>query len=379
MNKNIYLDHAATTPMNEEVIKTMTKAMENHYENPSSIHQLGKKNHVLIEQARERMAESIGAKAEEIVITSGGTESDNMAIIKTAEKYRYRGNHIISTMIEHPAVLNPLKKLEEKDFEVTYLPADKNGQIKLEELKKAIRPDTILISVMYVNNEVGSLQPIKEIGQFLSNEHPEIIFHTDAVQAYGILNIDVEELNVDLLSVSAHKMNGPKGIGFLYIRKGLKLDALLLGGAQENERRGGTENLPAILAFAKAIEINEENKVKQYEKISKLKEYFIKSLEATEINYSINCENKDNAPHILSISFEEIKSELLLIQLDLNNIAVSAGSACTAGSLEDSHVLQSIFGDKAREVKHTIRFSFGASNSYEEIDRVIEKLKKYAK
>ena len=379
MNKNIYLDHAATTPMNEEVIKMMTKAMENHYENPSSIHQLGKKNHVLIEQARERMAESIGAKAEEIVITSGGTESDNMAIIKTAEKYRYRGNHIISTMIEHPAVLNPLKKLEEKDFEVTYLPADKNGQIKLEELKKAIRPDTILISVMYVNNEVGSLQPIKEIGQFLSNEHPEIIFHTDAVQAYGILNIDVEELNVDLLSVSAHKMNGPKGIGFLYIRKGLKLDALLLGGAQENERRGGTENLPAILAFAKAIEINEENKVKQYEKISKLKEYFIKSLEATEINYSINCENKDNAPHILSISFEEIKSELLLIQLDLNNIAVSAGSACTAGSLEDSHVLQSIFGDKAREVKHTIRFSFGASNSYEEIDRVIEKLKKYAK
>ncbi|MDN6731303.1 MAG: cysteine desulfurase, partial [Atopostipes suicloacalis] len=282
MRDNIYLDHAATTPVNEEVVETMTKALKENYENPSSIHQLGKKNRVLIEQARAKMGRSIGADAEEIVVTSGGTESDNMAIIKTAEKYQDRGKHIISTTIEHPAVLNPLKYLAEKGFEITYLSPDRNGEIKIEQVKEAIRPDTILLSIMYVNNEIGSIQPIKEIGELVQKVNPQIIFHTDAVQAYGVLTFDVNDLHVDLLSVSAHKMNGPKGIGFLYIREGLKIPSLLLGGAQENERRAGTENLPAILAFEKAIEINQENKEKNFEHLEALKSYFIKSLKNTK-------------------------------------------------------------------------------------------------
>ncbi|MDN6194933.1 MAG: cysteine desulfurase [Atopostipes suicloacalis] len=378
MRDNIYLDHAATTPVNEEVVETMTKALKENYENPSSIHQLGKKNRVLIEQARAKMGRSIGADAEEIVVTSGGTESDNMAIIKTAEKYQDRGKHIISTTIEHPAVLNPLKYLAEKGFEITYLSPDRNGEIKIEQVKEAIRPDTILLSIMYVNNEIGSIQPIKEIGELVQKVNPQIIFHTDAVQAYGVLTFDVNDLHVDLLSVSAHKMNGPKGIGFLYIREGLKIPSLLLGGAQENERRAGTENLPAILAFEKAIEINQENKEKNFEHLEALKSYFIKSLKNTKLNYSINGLIKKTTPHILSISFNDIPSELLLIQLDLNGLAVSAGSACSAGSLEDSHVLQSIYGETAEEIKHTIRCSFGSSNSFEEIDQVMKLLKKYA-
>lgn len=378
LKNSIYFDHAATTPMEQEVIEQMTESLKENYENASSIHQRGKRNRVLIEQARQIMGESIGASSDEIIITSGGTESDNMALVKTAEEYSSQGKHIISTMIEHPAVLEPLNYLEDKGFEVTYLQPNTEGLISVKQVKEAIRPDTILLSVIYGNNELGTIQPIQEIGEMIQTIDHKIIFHTDAVQAYGILDIDVNKLAVDLLSVSAHKMNGPKGIGFLYIRKGLNTPSLLLGGAQENQRRAGTENIPAILAFKKAIEINRENKEARYQYLQKYKKYFIESLEAEGIDYSINGSIKESMPHILSLSFPRVTSELLLIQLDLNGVAVSAGSACTAGSLEDSHVLMSVFGEDAEEVRHTIRFSFGITNQLEEIDQTIKLLKKFA-
>lgn len=363
--------------MDPEVIAQMIKALNENYGNASSIHQMGKKNRVLIEQARQTMGESIGASSDEIIITSGGTESDNMALIKTAEKYSNQGKHIISTTIEHPAVLEPLEYLKNKGFEITYLQPNTDGLISVKQVKEAIRPDTILLSVIYGNNELGTIQPIQEIGEMIQTFDHKIIFHTDAVQAYGILDIDVNKLAVDLLSVSAHKMNGPKGIGFLFIRKGLNIPSLLLGGAQENQRRAGTENIPAILAFKKAIEINQENKKARYQYLQKYKKYFIESLEAEGIDYSINGSIKESMPHILSLSFPRVTSELLLIQLDLNGVAVSAGSACTAGSLEDSHVLMSVFGEEAEEVKHTIRFSFGITNQLEEIDQTVKLLKKF--
>ncbi len=363
--------------MDQEVIAQMIKALKENYGNASSIHQMGKKNRVLIEQARQTMGKSIGASSDEIIITSGGTESDNMALIKTAEKYSSQGKHIISTTIEHPAVLEPLNYLKNKGFEITYLKPNQEGLINVNQVKEAIRPDTILISIIYGNNELGTIQPIQEIGEMIQKLDRKIIFHTDAVQAYGILDIDVDKLAVDLLSVSAHKMNGPKGIGFLYIRKGINIPSLLLGGAQENQRRAGTENIAAILAFEKAIEINQENKEARYQYLQKYKKNFIESLEAENIDYSINGSITESMPHILSLSFPKVASDLLLIQLDLNGIAVSAGSACTAGSLEDSHVLMSVFGEDAEEVKHTIRFSFGISNQIEEIDQTVKLLKKF--
>lgn len=379
MENSIYLDHAATTPINEKVASTLTKALKENYANASSIHQFGKRNRVLIEEARDEMAKSIGADKEEIVITSGGTESDNMALIKTAEKYSDIGKHIISTTIEHPAVLESLKYLETKGYKVTYLKPDDIGQITLEQVKDAIKSDTILISIMYGNNEIGSIQPIKEIGEFIHSLEQKIIFHTDAVQTYGVLDMNVDELKVDLLSVSSHKMNGPKGVGFLYIREGITIPSLILGGAQESEKRAGTENTPSILAFEKAIQINQKNQKDNYKYLKELKEYFISSLEETDLNYSINGTVEDSLPHILSISFPDIASDMLLIQLDLNGVAVSAGSACSAGSLEASHVLESVFGKESPEVEHTIRFSFGPTNNFEEIDQVIKLLEKFAK
>ena len=379
MKKTIYLDHAATTPMAPEVIDVMTSALKENYGNASSIYQLGKKNRVLIDYARKTMAESIHAQADEIIITSGGTESDNMAIIKTADHFSDRGKHIISTQIEHPAVLEPLKYLETKGYEVTYLPVDEKGQITVEQVKEAIRPDTTLISIMYGNNEVGSILPIKEIGEYIASLEEEIIFHTDAVQAYGVLPLDVNELKVDLLSVSAHKMHGPKGIGFLFVRDGVNIPSLLLGGGQENAHRAGTENVPAILAFEKAIQISEENKEKNYEKLNALKEKMVELLEDSDVNYSING-NLDHAlPHVLSLCLPDVRSDMLLIHMDLHGIALSAGSACSAGTVEPSHVLTAMFGADATEVTNTVRISFGVENTEAELKEVVKLLKKVTK
>lgn len=379
MENYIYLDHAATTPMNPEVIAVMAKALSENFGNASSIYQLGKKNRALVEQARVAMADSIGARADEIIITSGGTESDNMSIIKTAEHYSKNGKHIISTSIEHPAVLKPLKYLETKGFEVTYLPVDENGQIHLEQVKSVIRADTILVSVMTGNNEVGSLQPIQAIGSYIHSLEQEIIFHTDAVQAYGVMPIDVNELNVDLLSVSAHKMYGPKGIGFLYKREGVNIPSLLMGGSQENKHRAGTENVPAIMGFQKAIEINQKNREANIKKLTSLKESMIQLLNRAGIEYSVNGLVENSLPHILSLSFPNLRSDLLLIQLDLKKIAVSAGSACTAGTIEPSHVLTAMYDEDAVQIDHTIRFSLGIENTQAELTRVVEELQELNK
>lgn len=377
VTNTIYLDHAATTPMAPEVIEVMTTALTNNYGNASSIHTLGKKNRVLVDYARQTMAQSIGAHAREIIITSGGTEGDNMALLKTAEHYADKGNHIITTVIEHPAVLNPLRYLETKGFEVTYLPVNDKGQVTLEQVKDAIRPETILISMMYANNEVGTVMPIQAVGEYLESLDQEIAFHTDAVQAYGTVSLDVNELRVDLLSVSAHKMNGPKGIGFLYVREGLNIPSLLLGGAQENEHRAGTENIPAILAFEKAIQLNIEKREKNYECLSNLKTSFIEGLNHLNIEYAINGDVEKSLPHILNIHFPSVRSDMLLIKMDLNGVAISAGSACSAGSIEPSHVLVAMYGEEAEEINHSVRFSFGLGNTEAEIEQVVELLAKF--
>lgn len=371
MKDTIYLDHAATTPMAPEAIEVMTQALTENYGNASSVHQLGKKNRVLIDYARETMAKSIGADPIEIVITSGGTESDNMALIKTAEYYADQGKHIISTNVEHPAVLNPLSYLESKGFEVTYLPVDEKGRITLEQVKEAIRPDTILVSVMYGNNEVGTIMPIQEIGEYIDTLEQTIAFHTDAVQAYGVVPLDVEELKVDLLSVSAHKMHGPKGIGFLYVREGLSIPNLLLGGGQENERRAGTENIPAILGFEQAIKLSEAHLAENEQYLADLKQKFIQLLADSEVEYSINGDLDHSLPHILSLNFPALRSDLMLIQMDLRGVAMSAGSACSAGTIEPSHVLVAMFGEEANEIDHTVRFSLGIENTEEEIEKVV--------
>lgn len=377
VTNTIYLDHAATTPMAPEVIEVMTTALTNNYGNASSIHTLGKKNRVLVDYARQTMAQSIGAHAREIIITSGGTEGDNMALLKTAEHYADKGNHIITTVIEHPAVLNPLRYLETKGFEVTYLPVNDKGQVTLEQVKDAIRPETILISMMHANNEVGTVMPIQAVGEYLESLDQEIAFHTDAVQAYGTVSLDVNELRVDLLSVSAHKMNGPKGIGFLYVREGLNIPSLLLGGAQENEHRAGTENIPAILAFEKAIQLNIEKREENYERLSNLKTSFIEGLNHLNIEYAINGDVEKSLPHILNIHFPSVRSDMLLIKMDLNGVAISAGSACSAGSIEPSHVLVAMYGEEAEEINHSVRFSFGLGNTEAEIEQVVELLAKF--
>lgn len=377
VTNTIYLDHAATTPMAPEVIEVMTTALTNNYGNASSIHTLGKKNRVLVDYARQTMAQSIGAHAREIIITSGGTEGDNMALLKTAEHYADKGNHIITTVIEHPAVLNPLRYLETKGFEVTYLPVNDKGQVTLEQVKDAIRPETILISMMHANNEVGTVMPIQAVGEYLESLDQEIAFHTDAVQAYGTVSLDVNELRVDLLSVSAHKMNGPKGIGFLYVREGLNIPSLLLGGAQENEHRAGTENIPAILAFEKAIQLNIEKREKNYECLSNLKTSFIEGLNHLDIEYAINGDVEKSLPHILNVYFPSVRSDMLLIKMDLNGVAISAGSACSAGSIEPSHVLVAMYGEEAEEINHSVRFSFGLGNTEAEIEQVVELLAKF--
>ena len=377
VTNTIYLDHAATTPMAPEVIEVMTTALTNNYGNASSIHTLGKKNRVLVDYARQTMAQSIGAHAREIIITSGGTEGDNMALLKTAEHYADKGNHIITTVIEHPAVLNPLRYLETKGFEVTYLPVNDKGQVTLEQVKDAIRPETILISMMHANNEVGTVMPIQAVGEYLESLDQEIAFHTDAVQAYGTVSLDVNDLRVDLLSVSAHKMNGPKGIGFLYVREGLNIPSLLLGGAQENEHRAGTENIPAILAFEKAIQLNIEKREKNYECLSNLKTSFIEGLNHLNIEYAINGDIEKSLPHILNVYFPSVRSDMLLIKMDLNGVAISAGSACSAGSIEPSHVLVAMYGEEAEEINHSVRFSFGLGNTEAEIEQVVELLAKF--
>lgn len=375
--KRIYLDYAATTPVHPEVVDTISNALSSYFGNASSTYQSGRNSRHELDSARQIFANSINARTDEILITSGGSESNNMAIIKAAEKYASKGKHIITTQIEHQAVLKPMKYLEDIGYEVTYLPVNNQGVIDIKDFKKALRDDTILVSIMYGNNEIGSLQPIKEVG-ILLEEH-QAIYHVDAVQVYGKLPIDVTELKVDLLSVSAHKINGPKGIGFLFINHDLHLPSLILGGEQESKRRAGTENIPYIIGFAKAVELRMTSIASYQTQIKELKDYFIKLLNKNGLDYTINGSEENSLDHILNIHFKGVSSEKLLIQLDLNGIETAAGSACTAGSLQPSHVLTALHGKEAAALSESLRFSFGSELSKEDLELTIDELVKAIK
>lgn len=368
----IYLDNAATTKTAPEVVEAMLPYFTEHFGNASSIYALGSASKKAVNAARRTIAESIGAKMEEIYFTAGGSESDNWALKAVAEAYEGKGRHIITSKIEHHAVLHTCEYLQKNGFEVTYLDVDETGLISVEALKAAIRPDTIIISIMFANNEIGTIEPIAEIGA-IAKKHG-ILFHTDAVQAFGQLPIDVEELHIDLLSASAHKLNGPKGIGFLYVRNGLKLRSFIHGGAQERSKRAGTENVPAIVGFGKAVERAMLMMEEKTQKELKLRDYLMKHLEE-EVPYAfVNGHRKNRLPNNVNISFRFIEGESLLIMLDMKGICASSGSACTSGSLDPSHVLLAI-GLKHEEAHGSLRLTLSEENTMEEMDVVVEEVK----
>lgn len=372
MGKMIYLDNAATTPTKPEVVEAMLPYFTENFGNPSSVYEFAAKNKAVVTHARETIAEALGTNAADIYFTAGGSEADNWAIKATAEAYKAKGNHIITSKIEHHAVLHTCEWLERNGFEVTYLDVDENGSVKLDELKKAIRPTTILISIMFANNEIGTIQPIAEIGKIAKENG--ILFHTDAVQAFGQLAINVDELNIDMLSASGHKLNGPKGIGFLYIRKGLKLRSFVHGGAQERHRRAGTENVPGIVGFGKAVEIAMATLEERQKKEIELRDYLIERVLA-EVPYTrLNGDRRNRLPNNANFSFQFIEGESLLIMLDMEGICGSSGSACTSGSLDPSHVLLAI--GLPHEIAHgSLRLTLSEANTKEEMDFVVEKIK----
>ncbi|QUG42195.1 cysteine desulfurase [Psychrobacillus sp. INOP01] len=370
----IYLDHAATTPMAKEVIQVYTAEMKEEFGNPSSIHQTGRKARKKVDEARVILAKSIGAHETEITITSGGTEADNYAIFGTAYARKNEGKHIITTQVEHHAVLHACEQLEKEGFEVTYLPVDKNGLISIDDLKNSLRKDTILVSIMFANNEVGVVQPIVEIGELLKDHLA--YFHTDAVQAYGCLSIDVQLAQIDLLSVSSHKINGPKGIGFLYQRKGVSLKPIFYGGQQERKKRAGTENVPAIVAFAKAVQLKQTAIIEGTAAYSQFKKVFLTELERLDVPFKVNGSPEFVLPHVLNISIPNTDVETFLVQLDLAGIDASSGSACTAGSIDPSHVLVAMYGENTPELRNSVRFSFGLNNTEEQVKEAVKKISK---
>ena len=367
----IYLDNAATTKVADSVVDAMLPYFKEYYGNASSIYQLGAKSKEALDESREYIAGTLGAKTNEIYFTAGGSESDNWAIKATADAYAQKGKHIITSAIEHHAVLHTCEYLEKHGYEVTYVGVDENGVIKLDELKAAIRPDTILISVMFANNEIGTIQPIKEIGE-IAKEH-DILFHTDAVQAYAQVPINVDEMHIDMLSASGHKLNGPKGIGFLYIRKGIKIRSFVHGGQQERGRRAGTENIPGIVGLAAAAKRSFSMLEEKMQKEIELRDYLISRIEA-EIPYCrLNGDRKKRLPNNVNISFQFIEGESMLILLDSKGIAASSGSACTSGSLDPSHVLLAI--GLPHEIAHgSLRLTMSEENTKEEMDYVVEQL-----
>ncbi|NHM30428.1 cysteine desulfurase family protein [Neobacillus terrae] len=368
--ERIYMDHAATSPMHPKVIEKMVEVMNAQFGNPSSIHSFGREARNILDTSRFTMAKSIGAKENEIIFTSGGTEADNLALFGVAEAYQGQGKHIITTQIEHHAVLHACQKLEKVGYEVTYLPVDDTGRISIEALKEALRDDTILVSIMYGNNEVGTLQPIKKAGELLKDHQAK--FHTDAVQAYGLEKIDVNEIHIDLLSVSAHKINGPKGIGFLYARENVKLSQRSFGGEQERKRRAGTENTASIAGFREAVLIVQQEQNAKRELYQNFKSIFMKTLEDQQVDFEINGILEYSLPHVLNLSFPGTNVEAMLVNLDLAGVAVSSGSACTAGSIEPSHVLVAMFGKGSERLVNSIRFSFGLGNTKEQILKAAE-------
>lgn len=368
----IYLDNAATTPMDSEVLESMLPFMREQYGNPSAIYSMGSSAKKAVNQAKRRIAAILNAKQEEIFFTAGGTEADNWALKMVMETYRYKGRHLITTAIEHHAILHTCRYLETQGVEVTYLGVDEDGVIDLEELKQAIRPDTVLISVMFANNEVGTVEPIREIGEIAKERG--ILFHTDAVQAFGQVPIDTEEMHIDLLSASGHKINGPKGVGFLYIRSGLELHSMLHGGAQESGRRAGTENVPGIAGMAVAAQKAADNMKTKGAAEMKLRDYLIDKIER-EIPYCrLNGHRTKRLPGNVNFSFRFIQGESLVLMLDRKGICASSGSACTSGELNPSHVLLAL-GRNEEEAEGALRITLSEKNSMEEMEFVVECLK----
>lgn len=372
MSKLIYLDNAATTKTAPEVVEVMLPYFTEHYGNPSSVYSFAAQNKETIMKQREIIAEALGANANEIYFTAGGSESDNWALKATAEAYRSKGNHIITTKIEHHAILHTCEYLEKEGFEVTYLDVDENGTVKLEDLRAAIRPTTILISIMFANNEIGTIEPIKEIGE-IAKEHG-ILFHTDAVQAFGQVPINVDECHIDMLSASGHKLNGPKGIGFLYIRKGVKIRSFVHGGGQERKRRAGTENVPGIVGMGAATRRAIQTMAERTAKEAELRDYLISRV-LEEIPYTrLNGHPQKRLPNNANFSFRFIEGESLLIMLDMKGICASSGSACTSGSLDPSHVLLAI--GLPHEIAHgSLRLTLSDETTKEDIDYVVDSLK----
>ena len=373
MGKMIYLDNAATTKTAPEVVQAMLPYFSEYYGNPSSIYDFAGKSKEAITKGREQIAEVLGAKKEEIYFTAGGSESDNWALKATFEAYKAKGNHIITTKIEHHAILHTCEYLEKHGYEVTYLDVDENGLVSPEEVEKAIRPDTILISIMFANNEIGTIEPIKEIGE-IAHKH-DILFHTDAVQAYAHVPINVQEMNIDMLSASGHKFHGPKGIGFLYMSNKVKIGPLIHGGSQERSRRAGTHNVPGIVGMAKAAELAFASMDETMAKEKALRDHLIERLEK-EIPYSrLNGDRVKRLPNNVNFCFRFIEGESLLILLDQNGICASSGSACTSGSLDPSHVLLAI--GLPHEIAHgSLRLTLSEDNTMEEMDFVADQAKK---
>lgn len=371
MRKYIYMDNSATTPVKEEVLEEMLPYFNEKFGNPSSIYSLGSQSKVAVEKAREQVAKALGANSKEIYFTSGGSEADNWAIKGIAFANKNRGNHIITSKIEHHGILHTCEYLERQGFKVTYIDVDEYGIVDIEQLKDSITDETILISIMFANNEIGTIQPIREIGKIAKEKN--IYFHTDAVQAIGNIRIDVNDLNIDLLSLSAHKFYGPKGIGALYVRQGVKMHNLIEGGAQERNRRAGTENVPAIVGLGKAIELAYENIDEHNAKLEQLRER-LKEKVFENIDYvRFNGHPTNRLPGNANFCFNFIEGESLLLSLDMEGIAGSSGSACTSGSLDPSHVLLAI--GLPHEIAHgSLRLSLGDFNTEEEVDYVVDKL-----
>ncbi|MCW4367830.1 cysteine desulfurase family protein [Bacillus paralicheniformis] len=370
--ERIYLDHAATSPTDPRVVEKMLPYLTENFGNPSSIHSFGRESRKWLDGTREMIAREIGAHPNEIVFTSGGTEADNMAILGTALAREQQGRHIITTKVEHHAVLHTCNRLEEMGFDVTYLDVDESGRISAEQVKDALRDDTILVTVMYGNNEVGTIQPIDEIGDLLKDHRA--LFHTDAVQAFGFLPIDVQKSRIDMMSVSGHKLNGPKGTGFLYVNEKVKLSQLLFGGEQERKRRAGTENVPGIAGLGEAVLLSGQEREEKSALYRRFKDIVIRTLEADGVSFDVNGSREHSLPHILNLYFPGVSVESLLVNLDMAGIAVSSGSACTAGSVLPSHVLSAMFGEEDDRLTSSIRISFGFGNTEEQVERAAKEL-----
>lgn len=368
----IYLDHAATSPMARGVAEAMISVYEEIIGNASSVHSFGRKARQQLDASRQVLAASIGANEKELIFTSGGTEADNMALTGVAEANRDKGNHIITSIREHHAALHTAEKLEKQGFRVTYLPVDEKGLVSTQDVEAALTDDTILVSIMYVNNETGVIQPISEIGELLKEHHA--YFHTDAVQAYGLLDIDVHAQNIDLLTATAHKIGGPKGIGFLYANEKVAMSPIQFGGEQERKRRPGTENIPAAVGFELASNIVMETKAARNQQYEKYKQILIDTFTESGIDFGINGDPEKTVSTIINIRFPGANVESLLANFDLSGVAASSGSACTAGSVEPSHVLSAMFGSESPVTTNSIRFSFGLANTEENVKEAAERI-----